>query len=132
MYKKTKKLHHKARDFKIESMCSDLIDANPDTLFIVSKKFVVTPDKKLGKEIKGLPLVISTTPINELEIPSKYTLTESGELTTWCEEKYSLVRLVYSPVKFTDGEIKCKKISNLYLDIEKEDEIKKLKRYENF
>lgn len=132
MYKKTKKLHHKARDFKIESMCSDLIDANPDTLFIVSKKFVVTPDKKLGKEIKGLPLVISTTPINELEIPSKYTLTESGELTTWCDEKYSLVRLVYSPVKFTDGEIKCKKISNLYLDIEKEDEIKKLKRYENF
>ena len=132
MYKKTKKLHHKARDFKIESMCSDLIDANPDTLFIVSKKFVVTPDKKLGKEIKGLPLVISTTPINELEIPSKYTLTESGELTTWCEEKYSLVRLVYSPVKFTDGEIKCKKISNLYLDIEKEAEIKNLKRYENF
>ena len=109
MYKKMKKLRHKARDFKIESMCSDLIDANPDTLFIVSKKFVVTPDKKLGKEIKGLPLVISTTPIGELVIPSKYTLTESDELTTWCDEKYSLVRLVYSPVKFTDGEIKGKK-----------------------
>ena len=132
MYKKMKKLYHKARDFKIEAMCSDLIDANPNTLFIVSKKFVVTPDKKLGKEIKGLPLVISTTPINELEIPSKYTLTESAELTTWCDEKYSLVRLVYSPVKFADGEIKGKKISNLYLDIEKEEEIKKLKRYEKF
>ena len=35
MYKKIKKLQHKARDFKIESMCSDLIDANPNTLFIL-------------------------------------------------------------------------------------------------
>ena len=66
MYKKIKKTINKARNFKIEAMCSDLIDANPDTLFIVSKKFVVTPDKKLGKEINGLPLVISTTPIKEL------------------------------------------------------------------
>ena len=132
MYKKIKKLQHKARDFKTESMCSDLIDANPDTLFIVSKKFVVTPDKKLGKEIKGLPLVISTTPIKELIIPSKYTLTDSDELTTWCDGNESLVKLVYSKVKFTDGEIKGKKISNMYLDIESEKEIRKLKRYENF
>ena len=132
MYKKIKKEHHRARDFKIEAMCSDLIDANPDTLFIVSKKFVVTPDKKLGKEIKGLPLVISTTPIKELIIPSKYTLTDSDELTTWCDGNESLVKLVYSKVKFTDGEIKGKKISNMYLDIENEKEIRKLKRYENF
>ena len=132
MYKKIKKTINKARDFKIEAMCSDLIDANPDTLFIVSKKFIIKPNKELGEEIKGLPLVISTTPIEGLKVPSTYLLKESGELTTWCDEKYSLVRLVYSPVKFTDGEIKGKKITNLYLDIEKEAEIKKLKRYENF
>ena len=132
MYKKIKKIMNKARDFRIESMCSDLIDANPDTLFIVSKKFVIKPNKELGNEVKGLPLVVSSTPIEELSIPSTYSLTKSGELTTWCDEKYSLVKLVYSPVKFTDGEIKGKKIPNMYLDIEKEAEISKLKRYENF
>ena len=132
MYKKIKKEHHKARDFKIEAMCSDLIDANPDTLFIVSKKFVVTPDKKIGEEIKGLPVVVSTTPIGELVIPHSYTLTESCELTTWCDKDDSLVRLVYSPIKFVDGEINGKKITNIYLDIEKEAEISKLKRYEKF
>ena len=130
MYKKMKKEQHRARDFRIEAICSDLIKWNEDTTFLVSKKFVVTSDKKLGNEINGLPIVISTTPINELVILHSYKLTENGELTTWCDENDPLVKLVYSPIKFTDGEINGKKIPNMYLDIEAD--LGRLKKYKSF
>ena len=132
MYKKRNKVINKARDFRIESICSELIKFNPDTLFITSKKFVLRPDKKLGEEIKGLPIVVTTTPVEELFIPSSYSLTKNNELSTWCDKEDGLVKLVNSNVKFIDGEINGRKISNLYLDVLEEQEIKKQKRYKRF
>ena len=129
MYKKSKKFNFRARDARLESICSDLIKWNEDTIFLVSKKFVLTPKKELGEEIRNLPLVISSTPIDELVIPSSYALTASNELTTWCDDDYALVKLVYSPIKFYDEQIKGKKIQNFYMDIEKQEEINKLKKF---
>lgn len=129
MYKKSKRFNFRARDARLESICSDLIKWNEDTIFLVSKKFVLTPKKELGEEIRNLPLVISSTPIDELVIPSSYALTASNELTTWCDDDYALVKLVYSPIKFYDEQIKGKKIQNFYMDIEKQEEINKLKKF---
>lgn len=129
MYKKSKKFNFRARDARLESICSDLIKWNEDTIFLVSKKFVLTPKKELGEEIRNLPLVISSTPINELVIPSSYALTASNELTTWCDDDYALVKLLYSPIKFYDEQVKGKKIQNFYIDIEKQEEINKLKKF---
>lgn len=105
MYKKRKKLIDRAINLKIEAMCDDLINFNSDALFIVSKKFVLKPDKSLGKELSCLPVVIVTKPIEQLIIPSSYFLTSNNELTTWCDNEELLVKLVYSNIKFTDGEI---------------------------
>ncbi len=129
MYKKSKKFNFRARDARLESICSDLIKWNEETIFLVSKKFILTPKKELGEEIRNLPLVISSTPIDELVIPSSYALTASNELTTWCDDDYALVKLVYSPIKFYDEQIKGKKIQNFYMDIEKQEEINKLKKF---
>ena len=81
MYKKCKKITNRARDLKLESICSDLIKWNKETIFLVSKSFILTPKKELGDEVVNLPLVISSTPIEELVIPSAYSLTKSNELT---------------------------------------------------
>ena len=129
MYKKSKKLTHRARDLKLEAICSDLIKSNPDTIFLVSKSFILTPKKELGEELKNLPLVISTSPIEELVIPSTYGLTASNNLTIWCDDDYALVKLIYSPIKFYDEEKNNKKIENFYLDIEYIDKINKLKKF---
>lgn len=129
MYKKSKKFNFRARDARLELICSDLIKWNPDTIFLVSKKFILTPKKELGKEIDNLPLVVSSTPIEELVIPSTYGLTTSNELTTWCDDDYALVKLVYSPVKFYDDKINGKKIKDLYMEIENQNEINKLKKF---
>ena len=129
MYKKSKKLTHRARDLKLEAICSDLIKWNKETIFLVSKSFILTPKKELGDEVVNLPLVISSTPIEELVIPSAYSLTKSNELTTWCDDNYSLVKLVYSPIKFYDEEKNNKKIENFYMDVEYIDKINKLKKF---
>lgn len=129
MYKKSKKFNFRARDARLESICSDLIKWNEETIFLVSKKFILTPKKELGKEINNLPLVISSTPIDELVIPSTYALTASNELTTWCDDDYALVKLVYSPIKFYDEKFKGKEIKNFYMDIENQNEINKLKKF---
>ena len=129
MYKKSKKFNLRASDARLESICSDLIKWNEDTIFLVSKKFVLISKKELGQEIDNLPLVVSSTPIEELVIPSTYGLTASNELTTWCDDDYALVKLVYSPIKFYDEQVKGKKIQNFYMDIEKQEEINKLKKF---
>ena len=43
MYKKCKKITNRARDLKLESICSDLIKWNKETIFLVSKSFILTP-----------------------------------------------------------------------------------------
>ncbi len=129
MYKKTKKFNFRARDARLESICSDLIKWNEETIFLVSKSFILTPKKELGEEIKNIPLVISSTPIDELVIPSMYTLKSSNELTTWCDDDYALVKLVYSPIKFYDDKIKGKEIKNLYMELENQAEINKMKKF---
>lgn len=128
MYQKSKKFNIRTRDDRLESICSDLIEWNENTIFLVSKKFVLISKKELGEEINNLPLVISSTPIEELIIPSTYGLTTSNELTTWCDDD-ALVKLVYSPIKFYDEQVKGKKIKNFYMDVENLDEINKLKKF---
>ena len=127
MYKKCKKFTKRAYDNKLGLICDRLIDQNSDAFFTISKKFVVKPDNTLGDEIKGVPVIISSVEIDKLVIPSTYHLNK-GFLSNWCDEE-PLVKLIYSPMRFIDGDVNGVSISNLFLDFECFDDIQKTLNY---
>lgn len=126
MYKKKNKFNSKACDSKLAAICNELLAYNDDTVFAISKNYVENKGKKTSfDEIKTNPIIISSTPLEELVLPSYYVL-RGDTITLWSDEE-AIVKLVYSNLVFSDGNIKDKKIDNLYLDIENEDYIKSLK-----
>ena len=126
MYKKKNKFNSKACDSKLAAICNELLVYNDDTVFAISKYYVENNGKKDSfDEIKTNPIIISSTPLEELVLPSYYVL-RGDTITLWSDEEV-VVKLVYSNLVFSDGNIKDKKIDNLYLDIENEDYIKSLK-----
>lgn len=133
MYKKRKKVIKEAINQRLEDICIDLLKLNQDAFFMTSKRFVEKPDKTLGSEIKNTPVIISSKPLEELSIPSCYSLKKDNTLTTWCDTD-PLIKMMYSKITFHDGNINGKNIKNLYMDIENQDEYNKLvfKSFKNY
>lgn len=127
MYQKKSKVNDMAVDKRLSGICEDLLDLNEDAVFLIAKRFVENGDKTLKSEISGLPVIISSIPLNKLTIPSSYSVTESNYLRTWCDDD-PIIKLLYSEIKFSDGEINGKKITNLYLDFD-DRELEKSKKY---
>ena len=125
MYKRRKKVIKEAINKRLEEICLDFLKFNQDAFFMTSRKFVENTDKTLGSEIESLPVIISSKPLEELVVPSCYSLKKSNDLTTWCDSD-PLIKMMYSKVNFTSGNVNGKEIKNLYMNIEKEDEYKKI------
>ena len=121
-FKKVKKIKARAFDDRLVSVCDELLKLNPETSFIVSKKF-----REESEEISGLPVIATTTPIENLTIPSCFGL-KGQYLTCWCDSD-PLVKLVHSEIKYTDGEINGRLVRHLYVDVENVEEIRKSKKY---
>lgn len=128
-FKKVSKVKSRAYDERLLAVCKELMILNKDTSFIISKKFKETSDEQILTEISGLPVIVTTTPINELDIPSCFGL-KADYLTNWCDDD-PLVRLVYSNIKYTDGEINGRTIKHLYVDIDNIEEVRKAKSYKD-
>ena len=126
-FKKTPKVKLRAYDEKLLSVCKELMVSNPETSFVISKKFKVASDEKILTEISGLPVIVTTTPVEELDIPSCFGL-KGDYLTTWCDDD-PLVILVHSNITYTDGEINGRLIKHLYVDIDNIEEVRKAKSY---
>ena len=126
MYKRRKKIIERAFDDVLISICNELLKLNPDVLFLTSKKFVEKPDKTLGEEIKGLSVIISSVPVNELNIPSSLSI-NNNYITTWCDEEH-LIKVIHSKINFYDGEINGKLYKNLYMDLDKQNVMNMLKK----
>ena len=77
MYKKNKKVKEKAVDKRLAMFCEDILRLNPDALFAISKKFVENADNSLKSEIKGLPVIVSSVAIEDLTIPSGYSIVDN-------------------------------------------------------
>lgn len=131
MYKKKKKINERAIDKRLETFCDDFLKLNSDAFFAISKKFVENPDKSLKSEINGLQVIVSSMAIEDLTIPSGYSIVDSCYLTTWCDDE-RLVKIIHSDMKFIDGDINEKKIKGLYLDIDKDREFKESKSFISF
>ena len=127
MYKKVKKFKRRAFDDRLAAICEELIEINDGAFFAISKKFFIKENGELKEEIKTVPIIISSINISSLIIPSTYYF-DGENLCNWCDNTV-LVKIVYSPMKFIDGNIKEKEIKNLYLDIENEDYIQKVLKY---
>lgn len=118
MLTKRKKVNEEAIDKRLQSFCQDLFILNPEAIFAISKIFFEKPDRSLGQETGELPIIYSTIPISELIIYSGFKILNGCYLTTWCG-KEPLAKIEYCNMKFSDGEIKGKKIQNYYLEIYK-------------
>lgn len=126
MYKKKAKFNFSACDAKLAAICNELLTFNADAVFAISKNYVENKGKNNSfEEIKTNPIIISSIPLEELVLPSYYAL-RGDAITLWYDDSI-IVKLVYSNLVFSDGDIKNKHIDNLYLDIENEDYIKSLK-----
>lgn len=126
MYKKKAKFNFSTCDAKLAAICNELLTFNEDAVFAISKNYVENKGKNNSfEEIKTNPIIISSIPLEELVLPSYYAL-RGDVITLWYDDSI-IVKLVYSNLVFSDGDIKNKHIDNLYLDIENEDYIKSLK-----
>lgn len=128
MYKKRKNILNQAIDPLLTSIIDEFLQYNKEASFIINKKFIDKGNNQLGDEIIGLPIIISTIPLSDLVIPSSIKLDSKGYITSWCDD-IPLIRMIYSKITYVDGYIKEQKIKNLYLDIDKQNEIEQLKKY---
>lgn len=122
MYKKRKKINKELYDRNLESYCKDLLMVNDDVLFCVSKRFIENENKSGFKEIENnnIKVIVSSIEPEKLNIPSSYKLVVKDfeyYLTTWCDIKKPLAKIIYRNFIFTDGDINNKKIKNLNLEI---------------
>ena len=116
MYKKNKKVNDDLIDNRLYSFCNDLLKYNDDSFFIISKKFV--ENNGVFEEIKQIPVIISSTEIERLLVPSGYKIIDNCYLTTWCDVKRPLARLEHKNIIFKDGDINDKKVKNLFMVME--------------
>ena len=127
MYIKRKKILEVAIDKTLDDICEEFSKINEDVCFLISKKFVEKSKTELGEEISSAKIIVSSKPIKELQIPSAFKVKTNGDITTWIDDKHVIAKVIHSNIKFTDGNINGKTIPNMYLDIEDEEKIKKLK-----
>ena len=90
-----------------------------------------TPKKELGEELERIPVIVSTVGLDELILPNGLKKVGSDLITIWCDENKPVVKVIKSNIKFEDGSINGKKIKNLNLYIDSEEEIKE-NTYPNF
>lgn len=131
MYKKVKKMNEAAIDCRLVSICEDLLKVNKDAIFAISRKFVENSNGSFKSEVNGNKVIVSSKQIDSLIIPSCLNLVnKNGDfyLTIWCDDR-ELIRLLYSHMSFEDGIINNKRIENLYLDLENDEEFKKTTAY---
>ena len=123
MYKKKLKFNLGACDLKLVAICNELLSYNEDALFVISKNYL----EKNGffEEVGSMPIIVSSIPLEELKLPSYYVL-KNNNLMLWTGDEI-IVKLIYSNLVFTDGNINDKKIDDLYLNIENNEYIKSLK-----
>ena len=103
-------------DPKLYDIADKLLEYNPDCVFAISKSFMLNGNGSLGKEIRRMPCIITSIEVNKLVIPSCFKLLEGNYLSTWCDDD-PLIKLESRNIIFEDGDIKGKKIKNLYLKI---------------
>lgn len=127
MYTKRKKIMEIAIDKTLDDICEEFLKINEDVCFLISKKYVEKSKTELGDEISSAKIIVSSIPIEELRVPSAFKVKSNGNITTWIDEEHVLAKVIHSNIKFTDGNINGKIIPNMYLDIEDEEKIKKLK-----
>lgn len=131
MYKKAKKMNEAAIDCRLASICEDLLKVNKDAIFAISRKFVENSNGSFKSEVNGNKVIVSSKQIDSLIIPSCLNLVnKNGDfyLTIWCDDQ-ELIRILYSHMSFEDGIINNKRIENLYLDLENDEEFKKTTAY---
>ena len=125
MYKKLKKPNKNYSNLKLQNYCSDLLAYNPNATLIISKRFIENAEDKGFVEVKekNIPIIYSSVSPKELISPQSLTIRKMYEddeehyyLTLWCD-KIPLARIVHKQLVFTDGDIKNKKIKNLYLEL---------------
>ena len=127
MYTKRKKIMKVAIDSILDDICEEFLKVNEDACFLISNKYVEKSKTELGDEISSAKIIVSSIPIEELRVPSAFKVKSNGDITTWIDEEHVLAKVIHSNIKFTDGNINGKTIPNMYLDIEDEEKIKKLK-----
>lgn len=126
MYKKKARFNAKACDSKLAAISNELLFYNEDAVFAISKNYVErNKTDGLFEEVKSCPIIISSIPLEKLELPSYYIL-RNDELTLWTDDEV-IAKIVYSNLVFRDGNINDKKVKDLYLNIENNDYIKSLK-----
>lgn len=126
MYRKRKKIINSAIDIRLESIISDFFVYNEDTVFLISKSYIERPDGTLGDEIEQVPFIITSTPIEELNIPSSYKINKNWYLSNWCDSNY-LIKLIHSNFHYSDGQINGKTYNDLYLELDNQDKIDSIK-----
>lgn len=113
MYKKVKKVYENAIDKRLETICNDFLKINDTAIFAISKKFIERTDNQFDYDVKQLPVIISSIPIEELIIPSGLSVNENGYISTWCDND-PLIKLVHKNFNFVDLDSKNgKKVKHL-------------------
>lgn len=131
MYKKVKKMNEAVIDCRLANICEALLKVNKDTIFVISRKFVENSNGSFKSEVNENKVIVSSKHIDSLIIPSCLNLVnKNGDfyLTIWFDDQ-ELIRLLYSHMSFENGIINNKRIENLYLDLEKDEEFKKTTSY---
>lgn len=123
MYIKRKKTSYKTIDRNLMDICEDLLNYNNSVTLGISKKFSLTKEDQLDKEIEGLPVIISSVPINELLIPTRFKLDENNCLSHWFDDEM-IAKMTYLQMSFIDSN----GYQRFYLDMD-EEKLSKSKMY---
>ena len=127
-FKKRNKMQVKAFDERLLKVCRELLIVNPGTYFAICKKFKEDSTNKKLTEIGGIPVIMSSIPIKDLVIPSCFDLQRNNNLSLWSDDD-GLIKLVYTNMTFTDGEVNGRKIKHLYADFDEIEKVRKVKAY---
>ncbi len=113
MYKKVRKINEDAIDKRLYIICEDFLKVNETTIFAISKKYIEKLDNECIPDVKQLPVIFSSSSIEDLIIPPGLTLNEDGYISTWCDND-PLIKLVHKNFNFVDLDSKNgKKVKHL-------------------
>lgn len=120
VYKKMKKILKNSININASFICDEILKLNPDIFLAISKKYLEKEKKLIENVTDKIPTIISSVPVNELIIPSHYKLIDNLYLTFWYDNEV-IAKIDHKIMKFYDGNIKQRKIHNLYLDIQNDE-----------
>lgn len=113
MFIKRKKVTKALIDTSLEEICDNFLVYNDDTTFAIAKKFKLDSDNNVSEEFAGLPVIISSKPVNKLLVPSTYKLHRNKTLSNWYDNEV-LAKIIHAEMNFQDGT----KVERLYLDMD--------------